>query len=43
MDTINKIIADYTNGKNPVEKTNAALKEAGAGFSLSAWKECPDG
>ena len=38
MDTINKIIADYTNGKNPVEKTNAALKEAGAGFSFQPGK-----
>lgn len=29
---INQIINDYTSGKTPVEETNAALKEAGAGF-----------
>ncbi len=38
MDTINKIIADYTSGKNPWKKTNAALKEAGAGFSFQPGK-----
>lgn len=30
--TINEIINDYTSGKTPVGETNAALKEAGAGF-----------
>lgn len=30
--TINEIINDYTSGKTPVEETNAALKEANAGF-----------
>ena len=32
MKSINEIIKDYTSGKTPVEETNAALKEAGAGF-----------
>ena len=31
--TINEIINNYTSGKTPVEDTNKALKEAGAGFS----------
>ena len=30
--TINEIINDYTSGKTPVKETNAALKDAGAGF-----------
>lgn len=30
--TINEIINDYTSGKTPMEETNAALKEANAGF-----------
>lgn len=32
MSKINEIINDYTSGKTPVEETNAALKEACAGF-----------
>ena len=30
--TINEIMNNYTSGKTPVEDTNPALKEAGAGF-----------
>lgn len=32
MKTINEILRDYTTGETDLEKTNAALKEAGAGF-----------
>lgn len=34
MDNINKILKDYTTGEADLEKVNAALKEAGAGFHL---------
>ena len=36
--TINEIINNYTSGKTPVEDTNKALKEAGAGFSFQPGK-----
>lgn len=35
---INDIIAEYTNGKNTLEYTNAALKEIGAPFHLDPAK-----
>lgn len=34
MNDINKILKDYTTGEADLEKVNAALKEAGAGFHL---------
>lgn len=34
MNNINEILKDYTTGEADLEKTNAALQEAGAGFSL---------
>lgn len=34
MKTINEIVKDYTTGEADLEATNAALEEAGAGFSL---------
>lgn len=34
MKTINEILADYTAGKEDLETTNAALKEAGATYHL---------
>lgn len=34
MKTINEILRDYTTGETDLEATNAALKEAGAGFSF---------
>lgn len=34
MNNINEILKDYTTGEADLEKTNAALREAGAGFSL---------
>lgn len=34
MKTINEIVKDYTTGETDLEAANAALKEAGAGFSF---------
>lgn len=34
MSSIDQIIRDYTAGETDLEKTNEALKEAGAGFGL---------
>lgn len=34
MNTIHEIVRDYTTGEADLEATNAALKEAGAGFSF---------
>lgn len=34
MNNINEILRDYTTGEADLEKTNAALAEAGAGFCL---------
>lgn len=34
MKTINEILQDYTTGEAELEETNAALKEAGAGYHL---------
>jgi len=38
MKTINEILKDYTAGKEDLEATNAALKEAGAGYHLDPGK-----
>ncbi len=38
MKTINEIMQDYTSGKTPLEETNKALQEAGAGFHLEPGK-----
>lgn len=38
MNTINEILKNYTTGEVDLEKTNAALTEAGAGFHLEPGK-----
>lgn len=38
MKTINDILKDYTSGKVTLEETNAALREAGAGYCLNPGK-----
>ena len=35
---INEILSKYTNGEKTLEETNAALKDAGAGFHLNPEK-----
>ena len=39
MNSITEIIRAYTDGKASLDATNAALKEAGAGFHLSPREE----
>lgn len=39
MSKINDIIRKYTDGEQGIEETNAALKEAGAGFFLQPDKQ----